>query len=224
MKLINDGKTKTVYDLGSDQVLIVFKDAVTGTEEGVDPGGNCVVGQIAGKGLAALRQSAYFFDLLARHDVPTHCISADLENGTLTAHRALWNGLEFIVRFQAAGSFVRRYGKLVKQGDALGGLTEITLKDDLRGDPLVGDETVVALGIMTSDEVSEAKALVKAAAHVIYDDLQTKGLTLVDIKFECGTVKGGLAIIDDISTDNMRVTLAGESVTADDLLRYTVGK
>src|SRR5690606_5719091 len=96
--------------------MIVFKDEVTGSEEGIDPGGNEVVGQLAGKGRAALSQSVYFFELLENHGVPTHFISADFERGAIIAHEAKWFGLEFVIRFRAFGSFVRRYGKFVEEG------------------------------------------------------------------------------------------------------------
>src|SRR5690606_24303079 len=122
MKLIRDGKTKTLYALDDERALMVFKDDVTGTEQGVDPGGNWVVGRLEGKGLAALKQSIHFFDLLAAHGVPTHYVSADLERGALVVRRAAWTGPEFIVRFKAAGSFVRRYGRYVTAGRDLGGL------------------------------------------------------------------------------------------------------
>lgn len=224
MTLIHDGKTKSVYVYDDEHLKMVFKDDVTGTEEGIDPGGNAVVGSIEGKGLAALRQSVYFFNLLAEHDVPTHFVSADLENRALIAKQAKWTGLEFIVRFKAYGSFVRRYGKYVEQGADLGGLVEITLKDDERGDPLIVDEAIAALGLMSPDEVKEAKALVRRAAEVIRRDLEEKGLELLDIKFECGVVDDQLVIIDDISTDNMRVIRDGESVGPQELLEATAGK
>ena len=224
MTLIHDGKTKSVYVYDDKHLKMVFKDDVTGTEEGIDPGGNAVVGSIEGKGLAALRQSVYFFNLLAEHDVPTHFVSADLENRALIAKQAKWTGLEFIVRFKAYGSFVRRYGKYVEQGADLGGLVEITLKDDERGDPLIVDEAIAALGLMSLDEVKEAKALVRRAAEVIRRDLEEKGLELLDIKFECGVVDDQLVIIDDISTDNMRVIRDGEPVGPQELLEATAGK
>lgn len=224
MTLIHDGKTKSVYVYDDQHLKMVFKDDVTGTEEGIDPGGNAVVGSIEGKGLAALRQSVYFFNLLAEHGVPTHFVSADLENRALIAKQAKWTGLEFIVRFKAYGSFVRRYGKYVEQGADLGGLVEITLKDDERGDPLIVDEAIAALGLLSLDEVKEAKALVRRAAEVIRRDLEEKGLELLDIKFECGVVDDQLVIIDDISTDNMRVIRDGEPVGPQELLEATAGK
>lgn len=224
MKQIVNGKTKTLYAVGDDRVIMLFKDDVTGTEEGIDPGGNDVVGQVEGKGLAALKQSVYFFNLLAAHDVPTHFISADVEKREMLARRATWYGLEFVVRFKAFGSFVRRYGKYVEEGADLGSLVEITLKDDLRGDPLILDETLDVLGIMPVAQVREAKALVKKAASVIREDLSTKGVELLDMKFECGMVDHRLVIIDDISTDNMRVVQNGEKVSPQQLLKITTGE
>jgi phosphoribosylaminoimidazole-succinocarboxamide synthase len=223
MRKIADGKTKTLYALGEDQVVLVFKDDVTGTDGGVDPGGNRVVGHVEGKGLAALRQSAYFFSLLAAHGVPTHFVSVDLDEGILIARRATWYGLEFVVRFRAFGSFVRRYGRYVQEGADLGALVEITLKDDERGDPLIVDEALDVLGIMPLDKVHEGKALVRKAAILIREDLSTKGLELVDMKFECGMVDERLVIIDDISTDNMRVMREGRMLSPQELLELTVG-
>lgn len=218
MELLADGKTKTLYALDDDRVLMVFKDDVTGSEEGIDPGGNVVVGRLEGKGLAALQQSIYFFDLLARHGIPTHYVEADLDRGAIVVRRAQWFGLEFIVRFKAFGSFVRRYGRYVEEGAPLGVLVEITLKDDERGDPLIVDEAVAAIGLMALDQVQEAKALVQKAAVIMHDHLAAKGLDLVDIKFECGLTGGRLVIIDDISTDNMRVMRNGQRVEPGQLL------
>lgn len=224
MTLLHDGKTKSVYAYDDQHIKIVFKDDVTGTEEGIDPGGNTVVGSIAGKGLAALRQSIYFFNLLGQQRVPTHFVSADVENRAMIVKKAKWNGLEFIVRFKAFGSFVRRYGRYAREGDDLGGLVEITLKDDERGDPLIVDEAIAALGLLSLHQVQEAKSLVRKAAEVIRRDLASKGLDLLDIKFECGVVDGRLVIIDDISTDNMRVVRDGKALDARGLLEATVGR
>ncbi len=156
--------------------------------------------------------------------MPTHFVSADVESRSLIAKKAVWNGLEFIVRFKAYGSFVRRFGRYVREGADLGGLVEITLKDDERGDPVIEDEAVAALGLLSLEQVREAKALARRAAEVIRDDLAEKGLELLDIKFECGIVDGRLVIIDDISTDNMRVVRDGKPVDARGLPRWSGGR
>lgn len=218
MQFLTEGKTKTLYDAGNGQLCIVFKDDVTGSAEGIDPGGNKVVGRETGKGMAALRQATHFFQLLERHGIPTHYIETDLDRGAIFAHKATWFGLEFIVRFQAYGSFIKRYGQYVSEGQALDGLVEITLKDDEREDPLIGDDAIAALRILTQGQVTEAKRLVHRAANIIREHLQAHDLDLVDIKFECGIVADRIVIIDDISTDNMRVKHNEQFVNAQQLL------
>ena len=50
------------------------------------------------------------------------------------------NGVEVICRYRAVGSFLRRYGMYAKEGQPLDAYVEVTLKDDLRNDPLITDE------------------------------------------------------------------------------------
>jgi len=85
---------------------------------------------------------------------------------------------------------------------------------------LIVDQAIAALGILSLEQVQEAKALVRRAAETIRADLAAKGLDLLDIKFECGLVDGKLVIIDDVSTDNMRVTKDGRPVGPDEMLQY----
>ena len=51
MKIIRDGKTKAVFDAGDGNILLQFKDDVTGTGDTVDPGGNVVVGKVEGRAM-----------------------------------------------------------------------------------------------------------------------------------------------------------------------------
>ena len=121
MKLICDGKTKSVFDAGPGKVLLKFKDQVTGTGGVIDPGANSVIGSITGKGQASLRLSRYFFEKLGVLGIPTHYLKADPGANTLLVKRAdtFGQGLEFICRLEAAGSFVRRYGRYVQGGEPL---------------------------------------------------------------------------------------------------------
>lgn len=219
MKLIHRGKTKDIYEAGDGLAVLYFKDDVTGTEAGIDPGADSVIGQLEGKGIAALRMSRYFFDLLTRKGLPNHYISCDEAQRTMTVRKAQWLGLEFICRYKAAGSFVRRYGKWVKEGKPLAGLVEITVKDDERGDPLINDEGIAALEILSADQVSKAKNIVRQAAGLVKEELSRLGLELIDLKFELGLVDGELMIIDDVSGDNMRVFKDGKPTDSLELSR-----
>jgi len=207
VKKVYEGKTKTVYDLEDGHYLLQFKDDVTGEGDVIDPGANTVIGKVEGKGNASLKMSKYFFELIQTAGIPTHYVSADLENSTMVVKKAecFGAGLEFVCRLQATGSFVRRYGKYVQEGQPLDYLVEITLKDDLRGDPLVNDETLVQLKLMTAEEIEEVKAATKRITGIIKEKCDELGLELVDIKLEFGRIDGKIALIDEISGDNMRV-------------------
>ena len=65
--------------------------------------------------------------------------------------------LEVICREKAWGSFVRRYGQYVREGKPLPSLVEFTLKDDKRGDPLITEDALVALDIVSKEIVDYMK-------------------------------------------------------------------
>lgn len=221
IKKIRNGKTKTVFEAEDGNILLHFKDDVTGAEGHIDPGANFVIGKVEGKGNASLRLSKHFFELLQNSGIPTHYIEANLSDNTMLVKKAVTfgDGLEFICRLKAAGSFVRRYGKYIKEGQPLNYLVEITLKDDERGDPLINDQTLSQLNLMTAEEVIAAKELTEKVTKIVQHECERFGLELVDIKFEFGRVDGKLAVIDEISGDNMRVRKDGKSIEQMELCR-----
>jgi len=225
LKIIREGKTKTVIDAGDGNLLLRFKDDVTGTGDVVDPGANEVIGKIEGKGNASLKLSKYFFDILRAKGIKTHFIDADLNANTMLVKRAetFGYGLEFICRLKAAGSYVRRYGKYIEEGRPLDYLVEITLKDDEAGDPLINEESLVKLGLMTKEEVEEAVLLTRKVTKIVEDECRRFGLELVDIKFEFGRVEGEIAVIDEISGDNMRVLKGDKQLFQKELCEIITG-
>jgi phosphoribosylaminoimidazole-succinocarboxamide synthase len=226
MTIRKQGKTKDVYDLGDGRYLLKFKDEVTVGEDGAfDPGGNATGLSIAGMGRASLRMSAYYFARFAAAGIPTHFVDADIGQGTMTVRpaRHFGQGLEFICRLKAAGSFLRRYGGVCEEGRDLDFLVEVTLKDDARGDPFLNEETLIKLGFIASaEEYGTLCGLTRRLAKIVRDDLAAKGLTLIDLKFEFGLVDGGIALIDEVSAGNMRVMKDGRTMEPLELERYYV--
>ena len=215
MKLVKRGKTKDVYKLNDGNYLLKFKDTVTGHKGGeADPGGNSVVGSVIGVGSAALKMSAYYFELLKKNGIPSHYISADLPKNKMTVSPAehFGKGLEFVVRYKASGSFVRRFGLYCKEGDELPKVFEATLKDDARNDPPVTSEILSALKILTPAQYDEIYNKTIAICNIIREDLASRGLELIDIKIEFGLINGNIALIDEISPGNMRVFKKGKKL------------
>lgn len=225
MKKFYEGKTKTVYEVDGGEILLLFKDDVTGEDGVVDPGANSVIGKVEGKGNASLKLTQYFFELLKQANIPSHYLKADLANNTMLVKKAVpfGDGLEFVCRLKAAGSYLRRYGKYVQENQPLDYLVEITLKDDLRGDPLINEESLCQLKLMTKEDINTAVELTKNVTKLVWRECQQFELELIDIKFEFGKVDGEIAVIDEISGDNMRVRKDGKNVNQKELCQIICG-
>ncbi|MEG0684676.1 MAG: phosphoribosylaminoimidazolesuccinocarboxamide synthase [Coprobacillus sp.] len=227
MKKIYEGKTKDVYVLDNENVMLKFKDDCTGKDGVFDPGENTVGLTIDGIGKANLETSIHFFEILKNAGVKTHYVGADVENATMEVLNAkvFGQGLEVICRLVATGSFIRRYGAYIEDGTPLaGGLVECTLKDDDKGDPLITKEALVALNIMSDEQFESLKAQTLNITKIVADDLKTKGLDLYDIKFEFGYHKDEVVLIDEIASGNMRVYKDGKIVDPVDLTNIILGK
>jgi len=203
MKLLYKGKTKDVYEINADTVLLQFKDDVTGENGVFDPGANTVGLSIDGMGKSGLRLTEFFFKKLNEKNIPTHFISADIENATMTVQKAeaFGKGLEVICRYKAVGSFLRRYGMYAKEGQDLDAFVEVTLKDDARNDPPITKDALAMLNLLSHEEYDILKKMTQEISGIIKDELAKKGLVLYDIKLEFGRVGADkhIALIDEIS-------------------------
>lgn len=221
MDLVYKGKTKDVYSLQDGNYLLKFKDDVTGVDGVFDPGANTVGATIAGAGKAGISLTKFFYEKLNGMGIPTHYLDSDLENATMTVKPAkmFGKGLEVICRYRAVGSFMRRYGMYATEGQLLDAYVEVTLKDDDRNDPLITDEALEMLNILSKEEYKVLVELTKKIGNVVKEELAKKSMELYDIKFEFGRVGGDnhIALIDEISGGNMRAFKDGEQVAPLDL-------
>src|SRR5690554_3184596 len=105
MELLYKGKTKDVYRIDTNQVLLKFKDDVTGEDGVFDPGANTVGLTIEGVGKSGLRMTKYFFELFTELEIPTHYLSANLDEVSMQVREAqsFGKGLEVICRYRAVG-------------------------------------------------------------------------------------------------------------------------
>lgn len=213
MELLYTGKTKNVYKLENGNNLLEFKDDVTGKDGKFDPGENTIGLKIDGIGIANLKTSTLFFNILKEKGIKTHFISADFEKGTMEvlSAKVFGKGLEVICRLRATGSFIKRYGDYIADGTIItGGYVETTLKDDKKGDPLITVEGLEALKIMSYKQFKSVKKQTLKISEIVADVLRSKGLELWDIKFEFGYSGKKVILIDEISSGNMRVYKDGK--------------
>ncbi|RWR12535.1 phosphoribosylaminoimidazolesuccinocarboxamide synthase [Siminovitchia fortis] len=216
MKLVYEGKTKTVFELEDGNYLLKFKDDVTGEDGVFDPGANTVGLTIEGAGKTGLRLTKFFFELLEKKGIPTHFVNANIEDATMTVKPAemFGNGLEVICRYRAVGSFLRRYGMYAEEGQELDGFVEVTLKDDARQDPPISEDALAMLGILSHDEYKRLKELTREIGAIVKAELLEKGIDLYDIKLEFGRAGDNkeITLIDEISGGNMRAYKNGEYI------------
>lgn len=221
MELVYTGKTKNVYRLPDGNYLLKFKDDATGENGVFDPGSNTIGLTIEGAGRAGLRLTRFFFEALKEQGIPTHYIDADIEAATMTVKPAtlFGKGLEVICRVRAVGSFLRRYGDYVQEGQPLDYFVEITLKDDAREDPPITEDALDMLGILSKAEYQILKDLTRKITKVVQAELAKKDIELYDIKFEFGRVGPDqqIVLVDEISGGNMRAFKDGKHIQPLDL-------
>lgn len=215
MEKIVTGKTKDVYALENGNLLLKFKDDVTGKDGVFDPGANEVGLTIEGAGHAGLALTKFFFEKFNEMGINTHYVGANLEENTMEVKKAetFGAGLECICRYKAVGSFYRRYSKFTQEGIDLDGFVEITVKDDQAGDPPISKEALVMLGVTSQEEADQLYQMTREISDEIKGILAEKGLELYDIKLEFGKdAEGKVMLIDEVSGGNMRVYKGDEYI------------
>ena len=227
-KLVYRGKSKDVFAITegpyAGKYRLVFRDGATGYMENgkpvFDPGYDTVVGEIPGKGAIGCRFATHFFKVLQEKGVPSHYIDTVSENEMIVepasplsldvaapefpGSEPLMN-LEFTWRNNATGSFWRRY-PFVRPCKNIHKVVEAWTKGD--SDILITFEALEETGAMNGDEIARSVELVKDIADIVSGEFASKGLHVIDGKFELGRLRDGdgeIVIIDEISPDVLRV-------------------
>lgn len=206
MKTLYTGKTKDVLlDEETNIVHLLFKDSMTGENGVFDPGSNTVGGSVEGKGKIGLFISKYFFELMEKNGIPTHYIDSDLDKGLMQVRKLTVPKLEFVLRYFTAGSMCRRF--TLEEGIVFDPpYTEVTLKDDIQGDPLISERICLMKGLLKEGQYDEALGILVRVGEVLKNELAPLGLTLIDFKIEIGYDESGkMYVSDEITPDIWRV-------------------
>jgi phosphoribosylaminoimidazole-succinocarboxamide synthase len=206
MKTLYEGKTKTVLKNEDDgSVYILFKDDATGENGVFDPGSNTVGGSVEGKGKTGLIISGYFFELMEKNGIPTHYLGADIERRLMKVRSLTVPKLEFVLRYFTAGSMCRRFG--LEEGIPFDPpYSEVTLKDDEQGDPLISERLCIMKGLLKEGQYDEALRITEKVGRVLKEELAKMDLTLIDFKIEIGyDDQGKIYVADEITPDIWRV-------------------
>lgn len=204
-----EGKAKSIYQTESpDELRVVFRNDMTAFN-GVKHD------QFENKGRFNATASEFFMHLLEEHGVTTHFISRS-DPDTMIVKRLEMIPLEVIVRNVAAGSMVKKYP--VTEGTVLSPpVIGIDYKDDERGDPMINDDLIVALHILTTSELAAVKIVALQINEILSQFFDECGIRLVDFKIEFGKADDKIILGDEISMDSMRLwdKQTGESFDKD---------
>lgn len=198
---IAEGKTKVVFSLDGNKVLLKFKDDITA-------GDGLKRDIMRDKGKINARTSAILFRFLESKGIETHYIDMHSED-TLVVKRLKMIPIEIVARKIATGSIVKRLP--IKEGELFDPpIVEFFLKDDQRHDPLLNDYHIKYFKLMSDDEIKYAEEVVTKVINELYNYLEPKGLILYDLKIEMGRDKDGRLIVgDELTLDSMRVREKG---------------
>ena len=195
--LLYRGKAKSVYLTDNpDEVSVEFRDDITA----FDGEKKAVLGE---KGVYNAAVSASLFEYLEIHGVKTQYIHM-LDNRTMLVRRLSMIPLEVIVRNFAAGSLVKRYP--FTEGAVLNpAVIVLDYKDDTRHDPMVNDDIIFALGLVTREELLTIRKTALKVNDLLRTYLAGLSITLVDFKLEFGRFRDKILVGDEISMDSMRL-------------------
>lgn len=195
-ELLYEGKAKKIWSTDDPNLVIqYFKDDATAFN-------NKKKGTIEEKGVMNNRMSEIFFSLLADEGVPNHFVER-LNDREMLVKKLEIIPVETIVRNLAAGSMAKRLG--LEEGRELDHpIVEWCYKSDALDDPLINDDHVTALGWATAEELATMRRYARKANDILREFLDTRGILLVDMKFEFGRHHGEVLLGDEICPDTCR--------------------
>jgi phosphoribosylaminoimidazole-succinocarboxamide synthase len=196
--LLYEGKAKRVYATDrEDLVAVEYKDDATAFNA-------LKKASLPGKGSLNCRISALLFEHLTRRGIPTHfCGVAD--DLWMVVRRVRVIPLEVVVRNIAAGSLCRQMP--IAPGTRLEPpLLDLYYKVDGFGDPLLSEERLERLGLVSPQQLQDIRALAMEVNRELVALFASVGLDLVDFKIELGIAgDGALLLADEISPDTCRL-------------------
>jgi len=197
-ELIYEGKAKKVFSHDdADRVIIEFKDDATAFNA-------LKKAKFEGKGKLNCLISARIFEILIKNNIPTHFIELENEN-TMIAKKIKVIPLEIVLRNTAYGSLCKQ--TTIKPGTSLSKpLIDIYLKNDKLNDPLITEDRIELMNILSSHDLVFIKNLTLKINVILKSFFKNIQLQLVDFKLEFGyDFKNNILLGDEISPDNCRL-------------------
>ena len=196
-RMIYEGKAKRIYKTDNPDLFIQhFKDDATAFNAKKR-------GTIVNKGVMNNLISERLFKLLESEGVRTHLVERINDRDMLVKKLDIVP-VEVVIRNIIAGSMSKRLG--IEEGTkAKKPILEFYYKADALDDPLINDDTAIALGWATASELAKIRDMATKVNQVLKKFFDKRGLILVDFKLEFGRHKGRILLGDEICPDTCRL-------------------
>lgn len=238
VKLV-EGKTKIVWDNGNGTVLIESKDDITA-------GDGARKDVIGGKAKLANATTVNCFELLDQNQISTHYMGLPADR-TFEACKVKMIPLELVARRIATGSYLKRRPDVAEGTVFDEVIIEFFEKDDANHDPLVvldiaslrllrfrpdkpleagyvGEQSLreSALCDLDRHDIAVLADITESVFMVLEKAWSLLGVTLVDLKIECGWNEnnGELVVADVIDNDSWRIWPQGDKTLMKDKQVY----
>lgn len=210
-KLLNQGKTKQIYDLpgNSGHVLLLNKDRIS-AHNGVR------VHDLEGKAEISNKTNAKVFELLNRAGVKTAFVKLASDKAFL-AKKCEMVPIEWVTRRLATGSYLKRNPGIHEGFRFCPPKQETFFKDDANDDPQWSEEQIIAAKfkvnnlLIGQDEIDIMRQTTILVFEILERAWMTRNCALIDMKIEFGVdEKGEILVADVIDSDSWRLWPAGD--------------
>ncbi|ABC80887.1 phosphoribosylaminoimidazolesuccinocarboxamide synthase [Anaeromyxobacter dehalogenans] len=205
------GKVRDNYSRG-DRIVMVTTDRISAFDH--------VLGTIPFKGEVLSRLTAFWFDKV-KDLAPTHIVEVP-DPSVMVVKRAKALPIEIVIRGYITGSLWRDYqagkadygiawpaGLRKDQRFDEAVITPSTKAEYGKHDEPIGEDELLKQGLVAPDVWKEATAVARRLFQRGQEWARTRGLILVDTKYEMGIADGKLVVIDEIHTpDSSRYWVA----------------
>ena len=136
---------------------------------------------------------------MEKNGIPTHYLGADVDKCLMQVRK--------LTRAQAGVRAALLHRRLhvppvsLEEGIVFDPpYTEVTLKDDDEGDPLISERLCIMKGMLKPGQYDEALGILVKVGEVLKKELAGMGLTLIDFKIEVGYDENGkMYVVDEIT-------------------------
>ena len=198
-KQVYEGKAKIIYETNDpDYYIQFFKDDASAFNAKK-------LGTIESKGIFNNSISSHLLQEVERQGVPTHFVEKLSEREMLVKKLDIIL-VEVVLRNIIAGNLAKRMG--VEEGTRLPNtIVDLHLKNDGLDDPLINEDTAVAFGLATREELAQMREYAFQVNDILTSFFSERNIDLVDFKLEFGRCEaegGKLLLGDEITPDGCR--------------------